>query len=120
MSDTITVRSIVGRFLEHARIYYFQNAGHPEVLLGSADLMPRNLDGRVEVLFPVLHPQWRDTIINDILAVGLRDNVQARQLRPDGSYERLHPLNGEPAVDSQHWLLTRWKPPTKTDTALPK
>jgi polyphosphate kinase len=117
VSETITVRSVVGRFLEHARIYYFHNAGQHEVLLGSADLMPRNLDRRVELLFPVLHPQWRDTLINDILAVGLRDNVQARRLLPDGRYERLHPLDGVQAVDSQEWLLTRWKPELKKDTA---
>jgi polyphosphate kinase len=79
--------------------------------------MPRNLDRRVEILFPVLHPQWRDTIINDILAVGLRDNVQARRLLSDGSYERLHPLDGDQAVDSQEWLLTRWKSESKKDTA---
>lgn len=117
VSETITVRSVVGRFLEHARIYYFHNAGQHEVLLGSADLMPRNLDRRVELLFPVLHPQWRDTIMNDILAVGLRDNVQARRLLPDGSYERLHPLDGDQTVDSQEWLLTRWKSESKKDTA---
>ena len=120
VSDTITVRSVVGRFLEHARIYYFHNAGQHEVLLGSADLMPRNLDRRVEILFPVLHPQWRETLINDILAVGLRDNVQARRLLTDGSYERLHPLDGVQAVDSQEWLLTRWKSELKKDAAPPK
>jgi len=120
VSDTITVRSVVGRFLEHARIYYFHNGGQPEVLLGSADLMPRNLDLRVEILFPVLHPQWRDIIINEILAVGLRDNVQARQLLQDGSYKRLHPLEGTPAVNSQEWLLTRWKSDSKKDTAFTK
>ena len=119
VSETITVRSVVGRFLEHARIYYFHNAGHHEVLLGSADLMPRNLDRRVEILFPVLHPHWRDIIINDILDVGLRDNVQARRLLPDGSYERLHPPDGTP-VDSQEWFLTRWKSDSKTDTAFTK
>ncbi len=117
VSETITVRSVVGRFLEHARIYYFHNAGQHEVLLGSADLMPRNLDRRVELLFPVLHPQWQDTLVNDILAVGLRDTVQARQLLPDGRYERLHPLDGVQGVDSQEWLLTRWKSELKKDTA---
>jgi polyphosphate kinase len=107
VSETITVQSVVGRFLEHARIYHFHNGGQDEVFLGSADLMPRNLDRRVEILFPVLHPRWREVIINDILAVGLRDRVQARRLRPDGTYERLRP-SGE-SVDSQEWFLNRWK-----------
>jgi len=120
VSDTITVRSVVGRFLEHARIYYFRNAGQHEVLLGSADLMPRNLDRRVEVLFPVLHPQWRVIIKHVILAGGLQDNVQARQLLQDGSYERVHPLDGAPVMNSQEWLLTRWKSDPKKDTLLTK
>ncbi|HEX6728251.1 MAG TPA: polyphosphate kinase, partial [Nitrospira sp.] len=109
ISERITVTSVVGRFLEHARIYYFHNGGQEEVLLGSADLMPRNLDRRVEILFPVLHSRWREIIVQDILAVGLRDNVQARRLRSDGTYERLTPLDGEPSINSQDWFLNRWK-----------
>lgn len=109
VSETITVTSVVGRFLEHARIYYFRNGGHNEVLMGSADLMPRNLDHRVEVVFPVENPQWREVIINDILGMGLRDNVQARRLLPDGTYERKQPTEGEAAVNSQEWFLTHWK-----------
>jgi polyphosphate kinase len=120
VSETITVRSVVGRFLEHARIYYFHNAGQHEVLLGSADLMPRNLDRRVEVLFPVLHPQWRDIITNEILRVGLQDNVQARELLQDGSYKRLRPLDGAPPINSQEWLLTRWRSDPKKDALLAK
>lgn len=108
LSETITVTSIVGRFLEHARIYYFRNGGQDEVLLGSADLMPRNLDRRVEILFPVETPPLRDTILRDILQVHLRDNVQARRLLPDGSYERLHPQPGETVMSSQSWLLQHW------------
>ena len=100
---------MVGRFLEHARVYYFKNGGEEEVLLGSADLMPRNLDRRVEILFPVVHPRWRSIIVHEILQVGLRDNVQGRRLRPDGSYERLHPLADEPAINSQGRVLSRWK-----------
>ncbi len=109
ISETITVTSVVGRFLEHARIYYFRYGGQNEVLMGSADLMPRNLDHRVEVVFPVEDPQWREVIINDILGMGLRDNVQARRLLPDGTYERKQPANGEAAVNSQEWFLTHWK-----------
>lgn len=77
--------------------------------MGSADLMPRNLDHRVEVIFPVEDPQWREIIINEILGVGLRDNVQARRLLSDGTYERTHPTDGTTAVNSQDWLLTHWK-----------
>jgi polyphosphate kinase len=109
ISETITVTSIVGRFLEHARIYYFRNGGQEEVFLGSADLMPRNLDRRVETLFPIQHPRWRETVINDVLNVALRDNAKARRLRPDGTYERLHPTHAEAAIDSQDWSLNRWK-----------
>ena len=120
VSETITVRSVVGRFLEHARVYYFRNGGQHEVLLGSADLMPRNLDARVEVLFPVLHQQWRDIIMNEILAVGLQDNVQARELLPDGSYRRVRPADGAPLMNSQEWLLTRWRSEPKRDALLSK
>jgi len=109
VSDNITVTSVVGRFLEHARIYYFRNGGREDLLLGSADLMPRNLDKRVEILFPVQEPRWREAIVKDLLGVSLSDNVQARRLRPDGTYERLHPADGQVAVDSQEWFLNRWK-----------
>jgi len=90
------------------------------VLLGSADLMPRNLDARVEVLFPVLHQQWRDIIMNEILAVGLQDNVQARELLQDGSYRRVRPTDGAPLMNSQEWLLTRWRSEPKRDALLSK
>jgi polyphosphate kinase len=108
VSDTITVTSIVGRFLEHARIYYFRYGGLDEILLGSADLMPRNLDRRVEVLFPVDLRPLRDTILRDILQVHLHDTVQARRLLPDGSYERLSAQPGDSLLASQAWLLQHW------------
>ena len=109
VSEHITVTSIVGRFLEHTRIYYFRNGGQDEVLLGSADLMPRNLDHRVEMLFPVEDPCLRQTIIHDILGLHLRDNVQARRLLSDGTYECLRPASGAPALNTQAWLLQHWK-----------
>lgn len=109
LSDTITVTSIVGRFLEHARIYYFRNGGEDDVLLGSADLMPRNLDGRVEVLFPVEPPRLRNLIIQDVLRVHLHDNIQTRRLFPDGHYERVRPQADDKALSSQEWLLQHWK-----------
>jgi len=109
LSETITVTSIVGRFLEHARIYYFRNGGEEEVWLGSADLMPRNLDRRVEILFPVGDPRLRQTIVQDILHIHFQDNVQARRLRTDGSYERLSPPPNIEGLSAQDWLLQHWK-----------
>jgi polyphosphate kinase len=88
LSDRIRVRSIVGRFLEHSRIYYFENGGDPEVYLGSADWMPRNLHERVEVLFPLHSPLLRDRVVHEILAAYLADNVKARFLQTDGRYLR--------------------------------
>jgi polyphosphate kinase len=106
VSENIRVISIVGRFLEHSRIYYFENAGEPEAYLGSADLMPRNLDRRVEVLFPVKDPAIREYLRDAVLEADLcRNNVQARVLHPDGSYLRRRPAAGEKPVESQAWLL---------------
>ena len=105
VSDNITVTSIVGRFLEHARIFYFHNGGDEEMLLGSSDMMPRNLNRRVEVLFPVRDGRLRKAIKENILDVHLRDNVKARRLLPDGTYERVAPKEGEGPLNSQAWLL---------------
>jgi polyphosphate kinase len=110
VSDNITVTSIVGRFLEHARIFYFGNGGEPEVFVGSADLMPRNLNRRVEVLFPVEDPNMRRIVVEKILEVHLADNVQARNLRADGSYKRRSPAADEPAVDSQMMMIDQRDP----------
>ncbi len=108
VSETITVTSVVGRFLEHARIYHFHHGGQDEVLLGSADLMQRNLDRRVELLFPVEPPPLREAIIRDVLQLHLHDNVQARQLLANGTYERLRRQAGEAPMSSQAWLLQHW------------
>lgn len=86
VSDRIRVRSVVGRFLEHSRIYYFHNGGEEEIYLGSADWMPRNLHERVEVVFPVRDPLLRDRVKNEILAAYLADNTKARFLKKGGSY----------------------------------
>ncbi len=104
-SENITVSAIVGRFLEHARIYYFRNNGEDDVFLGSADLMPRNLDRRVEVLFPVTNPAIKKALLTTILDTELRDNRQLRLMSGDGRYERKHPQKGEDPVDSQSWFL---------------
>lgn len=106
VSETIRVTSIVGRFLEHTRIYYFYNRGSEEIYLGSADLMERNLTRRVELLFPILDPLLRDHIRDDILQVYLSDNVKARRLRTDGKYEWLTPTE-DGAADAQRLLLQR-------------
>jgi polyphosphate kinase len=105
VSEKITVTSIVGRFLEHPRIFYFRNGGEEEILLGSADLMPRNLDRRVEQLFPMEDPHLRDALRDDILGVHLKDNVQARRLLPDGSYEWVRPSSEKPELNSQSWMI---------------
>ncbi|MGC9467635.1 MAG: polyphosphate kinase 1 [Anaerolineae bacterium] len=105
VSDNITLSSIVGRFLEHPRIYYFYNDGEEEMLIGSADLMPRNLDRRVETLFPVEDEHLLHAIRDRILKVHLKDNVQAWQLLPDGSYERRRPGPGEEPLNSQLWMV---------------
>jgi polyphosphate kinase len=105
VSENITVTSIVGRFLEHARIYYFNNGGNEEVFLGSADLMPRNLDRRVEILFPIENLQNRKAIISTILPVQLTDTIKCRLLKSDGSYERRTPSEDMPALNAQSWMV---------------
>lgn len=88
LSENISVHSIVGNFLEHARIFYFENDGSSEVYMGSADWMPRNLDKRVEIMFPVEDPKLKERVIH-ILKVQLEDNVKAHILQPDGTYEKV-------------------------------
>ncbi len=109
VSETIRVRSIVARFLEHSRFFVFANGGDREVYIGSADWMGRNLDRRVETVVPVLDPVIRDAIADDILSVYFDDTVKARMLRPDGSYERRATLPGEPAVEAQQVFLERYQ-----------
>jgi polyphosphate kinase len=105
VSENIRVTSIVGRFLEHSRIYYFRNGGKEEIYLGSADLMPRNLNRRVEILFPVEDPELRGRIRDSILTEYLLDNVKARRMQPDGTYKRATRGDGQPAWSSQDVLL---------------
>jgi polyphosphate kinase len=124
VSERIRVISIVGRFLEHSRAYYFRNGGQEEIYLGSADLMPRNLDKRVEIIFPLADPALRQQVRDGILRVQLRDTVKARQLQPDGCYRRVRPAPGEAPFDSQAWFLAHTLdepvPPTVTgDSAAP-
>ncbi len=105
VSDNIRVRSIVGRFLEHSRICYFQNGGDEEIYIGSADWMPRNLHERVEVVFPLRDPLLRDRIKNEVLAAYLADNVKARVVKRGGSYVRENPLGKAAPFNSQEFLI---------------
>ncbi|MFM7149974.1 MAG: RNA degradosome polyphosphate kinase, partial [Gemmataceae bacterium] len=105
ISENLRVISIVDRFLEHSRIFYFGNDGEPEVYIGSADWMDRNLIRRVEVLFPVEVPELKRRVIDEILAVSLSDNVKARELLSDGSYRRLEPGPNQPRIRSQERFL---------------
>lgn len=101
VSEHITVRSVVDRFLEHSRIFYFENACQPEVFVGSADWMPRNFFRRVEVAFPIEDGNLRDRVQRELLDIVLADNVKARVLQPDGSYLTAKPRRGERALRSQ-------------------
>ena len=107
ISETIAVTSVVGRFLEHSRIFYFHNNGKEEVFMGSADLMPRNLNRRVEVVFPVEDPKLIKRVKKEILATYMSDNVKARRLESDGTYVRVTPKQGAPLVDAQAALITQ-------------
>jgi polyphosphate kinase len=101
LSQTIHVRSVVGRFLEHSRIFYFANGGEEELYIGSADWMARNLDRRVEVVTPVLDPQLKSYLKDTVLAAYLRDNVKARVMNSAGTYERPATADDEEPFNSQ-------------------
>ena len=107
ISDNITERSIVGRFLEHSRVFWFRNGGEEEVLLGSADLMPRNLNRRVEILFPVQDPALVQRLRYEILETYLADNLKTRVLHGDGNWEHIWPSEDETPLNSQEWFVAR-------------
>ncbi len=112
LSENITVRSIVDRFLEHSRICYFENACQAELFVGSADWMPRNLDHRIEVLFPIEDGILCDRIIREVLGVTLADNTKARMLGADGVYRRVKITNGVTARRSQADFMALTSPKT--------
>ena len=114
ISDRIRVRSIVGRFLEHSRLYYFENGGEPEVFIGSADLMERNLDRRVEVLCPIADPELRQHLHDVVLSAVRDDSSRAWTLQTDGSYVRAAKTGDVEPLDSQMVLLGHY---TATDRA---
>jgi polyphosphate kinase len=107
LSENIKVRSIVGRFLEHSRVYWFANGGHSELYLSSADWMERNFFRRVELAFPVLDARQRERLLKDLKAC-LADNTNAWELLPDGSYRRLQSPGEDQSCDAQAMLLERY------------
>ncbi|MBY4597337.1 polyphosphate kinase 1 [bacterium BD-1] len=107
VSDNITVRSLVGRFLEHSRVYWFGNDGKPEIYCSSADWMERNLMRRVETCFPILDPKLAERVFEEELANYLADNLQAWTLREDGSYQQVSPAEGEMPYSAQGALLAK-------------
>jgi len=105
LSENINVISIVGRFLEHSRIFYFANGGDEEIYIGSADWMTRNLNRRVEVVAPINDSQLKRIFKDEILDAYLRDTAKARRLKPDGMYERMRPASGEESFSSQDFFM---------------
>ncbi|AMV29066.1 Polyphosphate kinase [Gemmata sp. SH-PL17] len=122
VSENIRVISVVDRFLEHSRIFYFENGGSPEVFVGSADWMDRNLSRRVEVVFPIEQPDLKQRVI-DVLKTTLADTAKARELLPDGHYHRVTPPDGQPPLRSQVRFLEQANeppPPPPTAPVTPK
>jgi polyphosphate kinase len=104
VSENIIVKSVVGRFLEHSRIYYFENGGQEEIYIGSPDLMPRNLDRRVELLFPIVDKSLVARLRDSVLAKYMSDNCKMRSGKADGTYD-FHPVQGAESIDSQAWFI---------------
>ena len=109
LSDAITVTSHVGRFLEHSRCFYFYNGGEDELFIGSADLMTRNLDRRVEILFPIENPTLRQHIVENVITPYLKDNIQGRRLESDGTHTRIKPSLDDSPFHVQNWFVSQTK-----------
>jgi polyphosphate kinase len=114
VSENIEVRSIIDRFLEHSRIFYFANGGDEQIYCGSADWMPRNFFRRVEVVFPVEDEHLKHRIRDEVLGIQLSDNVKSRIIESDGGHVRLKRKSGEPVVRSQFWSLEAAQRPRGT------
>ena len=102
LTENITVKSIVGRYLEHARVYWFNHNGDERMYIGSADMMNRNLNGRIEVLAPIDHEKIRRNIMNNILRLQLSDTEQSWIMQPTGAYKRYVRAKGVKKVDAQN------------------
>jgi polyphosphate kinase len=110
VSENIRVISVLGRYLEHSRIYYFYNDGKEELYLGSADLMQRNLNHRIEVIFPVEDAGHIRYLRDNVLETYIKDNSRTRLMQSDGTYKRVQPKEDEDIINVQEWLMTRpWK-----------
>jgi polyphosphate kinase len=109
VSENINVVSIVGRYLEHSRVYYFHNGGQDEIYIGSADLMTRNLDHRVEVMFPIEQKENIHYLRDKMLNTYFKDNLRARVMREDGTYTRLKPAGDDKGVDVQEFFMSNSK-----------
>jgi polyphosphate kinase len=107
VSDNIQVRSIVGRFLEHSRIYYFLNDGNREIYCASADWMERNMFRRVEIAFPIEDSRLAERVLKEGLSIYLADNTQSWILQPDGSYKRFKPASTQKLRSAQQALLEK-------------
>jgi polyphosphate kinase len=108
ISDRIRVVSVVGRYLEHSRAYYFENGGEEEVYIASADWMPRNLERRIEVAAPILDPGHRRTI-RDQLDLMLKDNRQAWDLKPDGTYQQRSPASAQDELATHRFMMDKYR-----------
>jgi len=105
LSENIRVKSVIGRFLEHSRIFYFRNGGNEKIYLGSADMMPRNLNRRVEVLYPIENPKLVQRLRGDILQRYLDDQAGAWLMASDGSFTRVPKQPGKKLFSSQSWFM---------------
>jgi polyphosphate kinase len=119
LSDKIEVRSIVGRFLEHSRICYFYNSGNDEIYLSSADWMPRNLERRVELMFPVEQADLKERLTRD-LQTFFKDNTQAHELQEDGGYRRLAPRASEKPFQCQEFFYREAQKRARTGRMSPR
>ena len=110
VSDNIRVLSVLGRYLEHSRVFYFENGGKEEIYLGSADLMPRNLNHRVEIVYPVEDPNAMEYLRDHVLQAYFQDECDTRVMESDGTYKRLHAKDGHKPLGVQEWLMGNpWK-----------